>query len=488
MSSCRRPFAPSTPHALRALLAAVPVAFVAACSAAADPPAAGADGTDGGGALAADAAPGVGPGPGRDADAPEDGGPLDAGGDAAAAPSCTRDAAGRGAPAALYDALAQELPALDAAARPARVARFFEEAARQGGFPLEDGDRVVFVTRTAPPGGAWGVTGSFVGWDPARAVALTELAGAGGLWAGEARFAGSETYKLVSPPGVGGAFVEDRLARHVVWDGVPRTFPARGETNAVAHAARLPAGQGRVEALRDVLPATLSGPRDVFVYLPPAYDAASCPRLPSVVVHDGNDALTHGNFAGVADALYAAKPALSAVLVLVALSNQDDRMSEYTQAADPNFPAVAPRASAYVTFLADELVPRVGASHRLCARAEARGVSGASLGGLVSLYAALERPATFGWVGAQSGTFWWAGSQLAGRVASSPAAPVRVYLDSGCPDDNCDSVSAMHRTLVDKGYVAARVTEPNAPHEWGPWSRRLPGMLEHFRQGVSACD
>ena len=51
-----------------------------------------------------------------------------------------------------------------------------------------------------------------------------------------------------------------------------------------------------------------------------------------------------------------------------------------------------------------------------------------------------------------------------------------------------DAVSAMHRALVAKGYVATRVTEAGAPHEWGPWNRRLPGLLEHFRQGVSACD
>jgi enterochelin esterase-like enzyme len=270
-----------------------------------------------------------------------------------------------------------------------------------------------------------------------------------------------------------------------VWDGVDRGGP--GEFNAVIHPDETPAAKGRIVYAGKVHATKLANDRDVFAYLPPKYDDASCPRLPVVVFHDGNESLTRGDFAGAAEVLYGARPELSAVLVFAALPTQDVRTAEYTFGPGTD-------GDAYVDFVISDLMPRVATSWRVCGKPAARGVSGASLGGLISTYAAFERAGTFGWVGAQSASFFWQNNAMITQAQSSPPIPTRFYLDSGEPngacgtDDNCAVVDQMAAALTSKGYDVDRVKAPNAQHDWPYWHDRLAGMLTHFRDGQTTCD
>lgn len=392
--------------------------------------------------------------------------------------ACRRDAL-HTASVALFDALTADLAKLAPELQSARIDAFLADLRTTGGAPLEDpaSDRVVVVARGAPPSGAWAVTTSEVGFDVAKATPM--IAVAGDLWAAELTIPRNErfTYKLLS----GTTFLEDPLAPNVEWDGVTRAFGVRGEFNAVGHASAAPKDHGRLVALGKQHATKLGDDREVFAYLPARYDDGSCAKLPSVVFHDGNESLTRGDFAGVADALYRARPELSAVLVFVGLPSQDVRMTEY--GFGDGF-----RAPDYVDFLAADLWPTVTKRFRVCGGSGARGISGASLGGLVSTFAAFEKPGTWGWVGAQSASFFWGDDALIQRASSTPKLPTRFYLDSGCPEDNCDVTNQMAAVMQDKGYDVLRVTAPGAAHEWSAWNARLAGMLTHFREGVTACE
>ena len=81
---------------------------------------------------------------------------------------------------------------------------------------------------------------------------------------------------------------------------------------------------------------------------------------------------------------------LSAVIAFVDLPNQDVRMDEYT------FDTATAKGAEYVDFVTAELWPRLAKEDRLCSKAGARGISGASLGGLISTFAAFEKP-NFAW-------------------------------------------------------------------------------------------
>ncbi len=414
-----------------------------------------------------------------------DGGPAP---DASSSPDtgvpedCTREARARTAPVSLYDALVRDLATATGDARRTKVAAFLADVASKGGGPLEDptSDRVVFFVNGAPPMGAWSVVGAFVGWDKTKALAMTQVAGTD-LWIADAKIARgvAHPYKLLSGTSDAG-FREDPSARNVVWDGIDHHDV--GEMNGIVHADAIPKDKPRMVAFRSVPSTTMGNARDVFVWLPPAYDGATCKKLPIVLFHDGNESLTRGDFVEPAETLYKQKPELSAILAFVALPSQNVRMDEYT------FQTAGSKGELYATAVTSELLPRLARDFRVCASPKARGISGASLGGLISTYIAFQKPGTFGWVGAQSSSYFWADNAMITRASQEPKTPSRFYLDSGCPNDNCDVTTQMESTLKGKGYEVTRITAPNAQHDWAFWNARMAGMLTHFRQGETTCD
>ncbi len=412
---------------------------------------------------------------------PDSGAPPDAGADGGvpvvdAGTSCERRFAARTADIALFDQLKVDLGRLSTdAERRTRVAAFVDAVRNAGGTPLvaPGGTRVVFVAVDAPLTG-YSVSGSFNGWTPGR-DRLTAVAGSN-LFAVELTLPRSSAYeyKLVD----GARYFEDSRAQHVRWDGIDRG--GVGELNALVYPELGPAAQGRLIAWRKVRAAALGDERDVFIYLPPAYDAQRCPRLPLLVFHDGNEALTRAPFTLAADTLYAKSPERSAVLAFVALPSQSVRVDQYT------FQTATARGDAYVSFLTRELLPALGGAFRLCPSAADRGVAGASLGGLISSYAALQASDSFGFVGSQSGSYFWQSDALTARYRASPRLPLRFYVDYGCPDDNCEPNRTFIAELEAKGYPLVRVEEAGGEHEWGFWQRRLPGLLSAFRS-TAAC-
>jgi enterochelin esterase family protein len=386
-------------------------------------------------------------------------------------PDCTRAAQVKTAPLALYDAFAADT------ASPARVDKLVADVRAAGGTPLEDpaGDRVVFLARGGSP---LKVVGSFVGWNAGSALAMVSVPGTD-LWVLDTKLprGTSHEYKLLA----GSSFLEDPLAKNVTWDGLDRGFGVRGEFNAVAHAQDLPKDKGRLVALGKTHATQLANDRDVWVYTPPRYDDASCSKLPHVMIHDGNESLTRGGFAREADTLYAARPELSAILVFVGLPSQDVRMSEYS------FNGTS-KGLQYIDFLANDLLPALAKTHRLCGKAAARGISGASLGGLISSFAAFEKADVWGWVGAQSASFFWDNNALIARVQNEAVRPVRFYLDSGEPNDNFVVTNEFAAALQQRGYDYVRITEDDGEHDWPYWRGRFAGMLTHFRDKQSVCD
>ena len=387
--------------------------------------------------------------------------------------ACDRATATRTAPAALIDAFAADIAGgADAATAADALVSALLDA---GGTPLVDpaSDRVVFVWR-GQPDGAVSVTGSWSDWAPG-AVPLVRV-GESDVFAGEATLPQSERheYKVV----VGETFVEDRLARNVVWDRIDHHGP--GEMNAVLHPEAGDAARGRLVAWRDVPGVATADTRDVFAYLPAAYDAGDCAAFPVIEIHDGNESLTRVPFQDAADVTYAETPAAAAVLVFVALHAQDERMSEYTFGDGTE-------GDAYVAFLRDELRPYESARLRTCSAAADRGIAGASLGGLISAYAAFQSPEAWGFVGSQSGSFFWEDEALVSRAAADPVVDVRWYVDHGCPDDNCASNQALVAALESRGYAVEHLEEANGQHDWAYWQKRLPTLLRAFRDGVIGC-
>lgn len=128
--------------------------------------------------------------------------------------------------------------------------------------------------------------------------------------------------------------------------------------------------------------------RDVEIYLPAKFRRSR--SYPLLVVHDGLDYLRYADLKIVLDNLI---HRLEIPAMIVAMTQSPDRLVEYT--GDYR----------HARFLGEDLLAAVSAKFPLLDDKSARGLAGASLGGVAALHAASRYPALFGCLLLQSGSF-----------------------------------------------------------------------------------
>jgi glucoamylase len=322
--------------------------------------------------------------------------------------------------------------------------------------PLIEGDNVTFLYR----GGAKRVevVGDFTGWAPAGLV-MRDVPGTTGLKFIRLKFPAAVRleYKLVAD----GEWLPDPLNPNRNDNGVggqnsnfngPAYRPS-------AYAAGRNELRGRLERLE--LP---GGDRHkVQVYLPPDYGRGRA-RYPALYMQDGTQSIDLGRAAETADRMIAEGKVEPFIVVFI---DPLERMKEYW--AD----------DAFADWMARTLVPSVDARYRTLPTRDARALSGASLGGVISVWTALRHPETFARVAGLSTSF-----QIdEGRVLSALAKlddgarrrqPLRFYLDAGRYEPVIFDTSRRANLLLRaRGYP---VTYREAPvgHNHTAWRDRLP--------------
>ena len=404
-----------------------------------------------------------------------DGGSGDAGADAG------------GSALTLDDALAT-LAAGDAAA----IDGLIREVAWTAGWPMKDGARWLFVTRWDDAAGPVSLVSDVNGWRTGEAAAtrsgayyhvLLEESGFDVAPTGaKYKWFGSGVYR--APPEAT-AYGYDEFGEHG-WVAPPSDRP---------HLERFP----------ELRSSHLEHPRTLRAYLPagfvPRSTAAASARV--LLLHDGQNVFDPGAPHGgwrVDETLAAGFPDV----VALAIDNAPDRMDAYTHVADElGGDAIGGRADDYLDLVTTEALPFFRARYGVAAAGDKLVVAGSSLGGLVSLHAALTRSSLAGYVIAMSPTLGW-GSIATGAMDAlihrwTAHGPVGVYLDSGgggtCVDSDGDGVeddgesrdnycvTAQLRDHLDAlGYDLGvdlwHWHEPDAPHAESAWAARLPRALE----------
>jgi enterochelin esterase family protein len=231
--------------------------------------------------------------------------------------------------------------------------------------------------------------------------------------------------------------------------------------------------QGKTESLSwsdSVLPGT----RRAYVHLPPNFDASRI--YPVFYVQDGVAYRRTGKLGVALDNLVHLGRVSPAVLVFLEPS---DRTEEYF------FNALYPK------FLLEEVLPRVEAQYPVSRDAATRGLWGASLGGLASLWTALQHSETFGCVVTQSaaiqgvpGTPYARGATewLLGQFTNLDRLPLRFSMDCGRLEWLLGENRRFAGMLFDKGY-AHQYLERSSGHHWGTWR---DGMVAHLEWMLGA--
>ena len=232
--------------------------------------------------------------------------------------------------------------------------------------------------------------------------------------------------------------------------------------------------------------------RRVWIYLPPGYEASRA-RYPVLYMADGqnvfDEATSYAGEWGVDETLdsLVAKGARGAIVVAVDHGGAH-RLDEY----DP-WKATNPRygggeGEEYVRFLVETLKPWIDARYRTLPDRAHTTIAGSSMGGLISLYAALTRPEVFGSAGVFSCACWIARDSvyaLARRARPTAGHAPRLYFvvggEEAADDEPVHDQQAIVKILRGGGWPAksirARVVEDGRHAEWF-WRREFPAAYQ----------
>ncbi len=235
-------------------------------------------------------------------------------------------------------------------------------------------------------------------------------------------------------------------------------------------------------------------PRDVQVYLPPGYDREPRRRYPVLYLHDGQNVFDGAERGMEWQVDETAEDLISAgriaPVIFVAVHNTEARTDEYTprqverKLPDGTIQKEGGKAPLYSRFLIEELKPFIDRTYRTRRSAADTAVGGASFGGLVSLWLALEHPKVFGAALAVSPAAVWDDDALVRQAEALRNKPrIRVWVDVGNREGD-DYVAAVHRlreTLQKKGWKEGSdlrfVEQEGGQHDEISWASRVEGML-----------
>lgn len=273
------------------------------------------------------------------------------------------------------------------------------------------------------------------------------------------------------------------------WDeqsGAPKKHTASPQVHVLAQYFALP---------------QLGRTRRILVYLPADYATQPKRRYPVLYMHDGQNvfdaATSFSGEWGVDETLdqlrKAGQNATGSIVVAVDNGNQF-RSDEYIPWHSDSLkgqPHQGGQGSAYVDFLAQTLKPYVDAHYRTQPDAAHTGIAGSSLGGLISVYAALKYPRVFGEVGAFSPAFWVCNDSLRAYARKHPAAhSARFYFVCG-PKESATMLPLMAQwrdELRAEGVPAANISfhaPATGEHKEWFWRREFPAAYRFLFRPVA---
>ncbi|HEY6852598.1 MAG TPA: alpha-amylase family glycosyl hydrolase, partial [Gemmatimonadales bacterium] len=141
------------------------------------------------------------------------------------------------------------------------------------------------------------------------------------------------------------------------------------------------------------------------------------------------------------------------------------------------------QGDAYVDFLVQTLKPYVDRHYRTLPDGLHTGIAGSSMGGLISLYAALKYPDVFGRVGVFSPAFWVAPAAYDAARRAQPRPGTRIYMVTGGQEGDTPEVYVHdHQRMVDTlraaGFDVRAVVRPDGKHAEWFWRREFPAAYQ----------
>jgi len=223
--------------------------------------------------------------------------------------------------------------------------------------------------------------------------------------------------------------------------------------------------------------------RRVWIYLPGGY-ASSNKKYPVIYMHDGQnlfDAYTSGYGEWGIDEIMDQMPDKEESIIVGIDHGGEYRITEY----DPYDSKYGKgRGDDYTEFLVKTLKPYIDSHYRTETDAKHTTIAGSSMGGLISMYAALKYPHVFGNAGLFSPAFWIAAPDIY-KYAAQQKLPVYSRFYFVCGDAESDSMVTDTKKMADiiraggKAENKSRVIIiKGASHNEKQWNGDFPGFYK----------
>jgi len=176
-------------------------------------------------------------------------------------------------------------------------------------------------------------------------------------------------------------------------------------------------------------------------------------------------------------------------LIIVGIDNaQKDRPREYLPYRSFNPPIMRPQGKRYPDFLLNEVMPFVYQRYRIARGPENTGLGGSSLGALISLYTAMDRPGIFGRLLLESPSLFVSNRQSLKSSRTFRQWPAKVFMaigtqEAGSEDRDrqvVEDVRELERVLQRAGLREDRLLvriDQGATHNEKEWAKRFPEAL-----------
>lgn len=230
----------------------------------------------------------------------------------------------------------------------------------------------------------------------------------------------------------------------------------------------------------------LNRQRRIWIYLPQNY-YNSQQSYPVLYMHDGqnlfDEAFTaFGTEWSIDESLDSMQANGAVKAIVVGIDNGGgDRIDEYTPWTHPQYGGGD--GELHLDFVISTLKPYIDANFRTLPGRNTTGIMGSSLGGLISMYAAIERPDVFGKAGVFSPSFWYSDSCYKHVAAKGHSQTMRIYMMASDLESATmvPNMFAMQDSLLVHGFSTAELntqsTADGQHSEWY-WAREFPAAYE----------
>lgn len=347
------------------------------------------------------------------------------------------------------------------------------------------------IPANTPPGATIYLAGNMNGWNPGNASWALTPQGNGHLAITFATASTNLSYKFTQGSwstvegNANGGFRPDRSATVQAGDTIYHqilSWEGQGSNSTAAANVWIDSA--------DFFIPQLNRSRRIWVYLPPDY-ASTGLDYPVLYMHDGQnvfDAAT--SFSGewqVDETLNRLHAQGDTGIIVVAIDNGGaSRLDEYSPWVNPQYGGG--EGDLYVQFIVNTLKPYIDGKYRTRTDAAHTGIMGSSMGGLISAYAVLQYPETFGLAGVFSPSYWFSSASLQQAQQYNSQHDVRIYQLAGGQEgaSMVKGVQAMDSLLRAKGLTNTDLVThvvPAGTHAEGFWRQEFAAAYQWlFRQ------